>query len=91
MGTNQTINASQASEQRYRHLFKNLPICIFVADLTVNPAIILEVNRQTELVYGYTAAELVGNPSTQLALNLSRVKHLLRVQRQIVTRPPTVS
>jgi PAS domain S-box-containing protein len=84
MGTNQTINASQASEQRYRHLFKNLPICIFVTDLTVSPAIILEVNRQTELVYGYMAAELVGQPSTQLVPEESRASVqniLLRLQR----------
>jgi PAS domain S-box-containing protein len=56
----------QAGEQRYRHLFESVPICIFVADLTVTPATILEVNQRAELVYGYTAAELVGMPATQL-------------------------
>ena len=62
----QTNHVRLASEQRYRHLFEHMPICIFVADLTVTPATILEVNRRVELVYGYTAAELTGMPATQL-------------------------
>jgi len=62
MLTSQSDNASRAGEQRYRHLFENMPVCIFVADLTVAPAVILEVNRRAELVYGYTAAELVRCP-----------------------------
>ena len=56
----------RAAEQRYRHLFENMPICIFVADLSVTPAIILEANRRAELIYGYTAAELVGMPAAHL-------------------------
>ncbi len=58
--------ADQATEQRYRHLFENMPVCIFVVDLTAAPAVILEVNRRTELVYGYAAADLVGNPVTHI-------------------------
>ncbi|MGC1374637.1 MAG: PAS domain S-box protein, partial [Anaerolineales bacterium] len=61
-----TNSTSQFGEQRYRHLFKNLPICIFIVDLIVRPVIIIEVNRQTELVYGYTAIDLIGKPVTQL-------------------------
>jgi PAS domain S-box-containing protein len=64
--TNQPSTAGQPGGQRYRYLFENMRICIFVADLTVSPATILEVNRQTELVYGFTAAELVGDPAAQL-------------------------
>ena len=64
--------ARQAGEQRYRHLFENLPICIFVADLTVDPAIILEINQRTALVYGYTAAELVGIPAANLVAEASQ-------------------
>jgi PAS domain S-box-containing protein len=63
---NPSDRTSQASEQRYRHLFEHMPICIFVADLTVTPAIILEANRQAELTYGYSVAELVGTPAVQL-------------------------
>jgi len=81
---NQANSGSQAGEQRYRHLFEHMPICIFVVNLTVSPAIILEVNQRTELVYGYTATELVGNPVTHLVPEESRasVQNILqRVQR----------
>ena len=61
-----------ASEQRYHHLFENMPICIFVADLAVTPTVILEVNRRAELVYGFAAAELVGKPANQLVPQESR-------------------
>jgi len=61
-----TQAAIRASEQRYRHLFANVPICIFVTDLTTATPTILEANRRAELVYGYTAAELVGMPATKL-------------------------
>ena len=56
----------RASEQRYRHLFQHVPICIFVADLTAAPATIVEANRRAELVYGYTAAEMAGMPAANL-------------------------
>jgi PAS domain S-box-containing protein len=72
MATNQANSATQASEQRYRHLFENMPICILVADLTVTPAVILEVNRQTELVFGYTASELVGKSAGHILPEESR-------------------
>jgi PAS domain S-box-containing protein len=84
MVASQPDGPSDGSEQRYRHLLENLPICIFVADLTVTPAVILKVNRHAELVYGYTAAELVGNPAAQIVPEESRasVQDLLeRVQR----------
>ena len=66
MVTSQSESAGRAGEQRYRHLFEHMPICIFVADLTVTPPTILEANRRAELVYGYTAAELVGMPAAHL-------------------------
>ena len=59
-------NGNQTGEQRYRHLFEHAPICIFVVDLAVSPVTILEVNRRTELVYGYPAVELVGMPADYL-------------------------
>lgn len=74
-------SASQASEQRYRHLFVHVPICIFVADLAVTPVSILEVNRRAELVYGYTAAELVGMPAIRLVPDDARPTVLAIVQR----------
>ncbi len=66
MTSSELESASRAGERRYRHLFDHMPICIFVADVTVTPAIILEVNRRAELVYGYTAAEMVGMPAAHL-------------------------
>ena len=81
MVTSQSDSASQAGEQRYRHLFEHVPICIFVADLTVTPATILEANRRAELVYGYTAAELVGMPAAHLVPEEARPAVLTIVQR----------
>jgi PAS domain S-box-containing protein len=87
--TNQTNNASQASEQRYRQLFVNMPICIFVVNLTASPATILEVNKRAELVYGYKAVELVGNPATNLVPDESRANIQNMIQR--VRRGETVT
>jgi len=81
MVTNQADSVSQAGEQRYRHLFEHMPVCIFVADLTVPPATILEANRRAELVYGYTAAELVGMPAAHLIPEEARPAVLAIVQR----------
>jgi PAS domain-containing protein len=73
--------SSRASEQRYYHLFENMPICILVADLTVTPAVILEVKQRAELVYGYPAAELVGNPASLLVPEEARAGIQNMVQR----------
>jgi PAS domain S-box-containing protein len=81
MVTNQANSMSQAGEQRYRRLFEFMPICIFIADLTVTPPIILEVNRRTELVYGYTAAELVGKSADHLVPEEARSAVLTLLQR----------
>ena len=81
MMTSQSESAVRAGEQRYRHLFEHMPVCIFVADLTVTPAIILEANRRAELVYGYTAAELVGMPAAHLVPEDARPAVLAIVQR----------
>ena len=80
----QIRSGSQAGDQSYHHLLKHLPICIFVVDLTVTQAVILEVNRRTERVYGYTAAELLGNPAAQLVAEEARAnvqKIFQRVQQ----------
>ncbi len=81
MVTSQSDSASQAGEHRYRHLFEQMPICILVADLTVTPATILEANRRAELVYGYTAAELVGMPTVHLVPEEARPAVLAILQR----------
>ncbi len=55
-----------AGEQRFRHLFEHAPISILVVDLTSIPVMILEGNRRTELVYGHSAADLMGMPMARL-------------------------
>jgi len=71
-----------------------MPICIFVIDLTPTPPIVLEANRRAELVHGYTAAELVGMPATQLVPEDARLAVLAIVQQvqqghMVRPRPPT--
>jgi len=84
MMTSQTEGVGHAGERRYRHLFEHVPICIFVTDLTVIPAIILEANQRAGLVYGYTAAELAGMPAAHLVPEEARaaVQDILRRVQQ---------
>jgi len=63
---------TQIGSQRYHDLLKDLPICIILVDLSVIPALILEANQKTELVYGYSAVELVGRPAAHLVAEESR-------------------
>jgi PAS domain S-box-containing protein len=81
MVTNPTDSVTRASDRRYRYLFENLPICIFVVDVMVTPATILQVNRRAELVYGYAATQLMGMPAIQLAPEDARPTLLSVVQR----------
>jgi PAS domain S-box-containing protein len=83
MAANQAASASQTSERRYRHLFEHAPICIFVIDLSVNPATILEVNRRAKLVYGYTAAELVGMPAVHYLVPEEAVSAIMSITQQV--------
>jgi PAS domain S-box-containing protein len=53
--------ASQ-NEQRFRHLFENVPLCIFEVDVSSTPPVILAANRRAEAVYGWSAEELVAVP-----------------------------
>jgi PAS domain S-box-containing protein len=93
MTTDRSDSASQAGEQRYRHLFEHVPICIFVADLAENPPTIVEANRRAKQVYGYTAAELVGMSAIQLVPDDARLAVLTIVQQvqqgQMVTAETT--
>lgn len=67
MATGESSTILKADGQHYRHLFEHAPICIFVLDMGTQPATILEVNRRAELVYGYSAAEMMGMPAVLLA------------------------
>ena len=46
------------NEQRFRHLFENVPLCIFEVDLRAAPPVILDANRRAEAAYGWPAGEL---------------------------------
>ncbi len=46
-----------ANEERFRHVFENVPLCIFEVDLNSAPPVILSANRRAEAVYGWSAEE----------------------------------
>lgn len=47
------------SEERFRNLFENAPLCIFELDLAQRPYTIVNCNRQAEKVYGWSRTEFV--------------------------------
>jgi PAS domain S-box-containing protein len=51
------VTVLRASEERFRALFENAPLCIFELDMTLAPPRIIRANRQSERVYGRSAAE----------------------------------
>mgnify|MGYP000965389419 FL=1 len=85
---NSTHSARVASEQRYRDLFENIPICVLVINLADTPATILEVNHRANTFYGYRADELSGQPATVLVPDESQVQ--VRGVMQRVRRGETV-
>jgi len=60
----QRIEALKSSEQRYRCLFENSKDAIFVAD--AKTGILLEVNRQAEILTGLSREKLVGMHQSEL-------------------------
>ena len=73
--------AFQVRRQDYRHLFEQIPISIIIIDLNLVPATILDVNRRAELIYGYPAADLIGNPAFLLVPDAFKVNIQNIVQR----------
>jgi PAS domain S-box-containing protein len=55
------------NEQRFRHLFENVPLCIFEVDLCAAPPVILVANRRAEAAYGWTAGEFAAMSPEMLA------------------------
>jgi PAS domain S-box-containing protein len=45
------------SEERFRALFEDAPLCVFELDVAQTPPHIIRANRQSERVYGWPAAE----------------------------------
>lgn len=87
MATNRPDSVRQHGEERYRHLFEHVPIGIFVIDLTAIPPAIVEVNRRAELVYGYSANELVAMPAARLVPdeNIQIIQAIVRQVQQSQT------
>jgi PAS domain S-box-containing protein len=51
------IAVLRESEERFRALFENAPLCVFELDMTQTPPRIIRANQQSERVYGWSAAE----------------------------------
>jgi PAS domain S-box-containing protein len=45
------------SEERFRTLFENAPLCVFELDMTHSPARIIRANQESERTYGWLAVE----------------------------------
>jgi PAS domain S-box-containing protein len=58
----QAEEALRESQERFRNLFENAPLCIFEIDLTQTPPIIVRTNRQSERTYGWSSEELASAP-----------------------------
>jgi PAS domain S-box-containing protein len=73
---------SRATEERYRHLFEYNPLPVLVYDR--ESLSILAANQAAEQVYGYSRADLLGLPITQLASEQHRrvaIRKLHRLRR----------
>jgi PAS domain S-box-containing protein len=58
--------ALEKSEERFRNLFENAPLCVFEIDISQTPHAIVQSNRQTEEVYGWSSAEFTALPVQEI-------------------------
>ena len=70
--------ASPFSEERYRQVLEAAPDALVVADAT---GTITLVNRQTEVLFGYSREELIGQPLDLLVPDGMRGSHARHVER----------
>jgi PAS domain S-box-containing protein len=82
----QATHALRESEERFRTLFDNSPLCIFEVDFAQTSPIILRANQQAERVYGWSAAELTRAPLDKLLLpeaisDLTRMVSVLQAEK----------
>ena len=78
-----TEEMAQANELRFRHLFENVPLCIFEIDVTEDTPIIRAANRRAEAVYGWPEAEFTTLKPEQLvpAESRSEVRRMIEAVR----------
>jgi PAS domain S-box-containing protein len=80
--------AARGNELRFRHLFENVPLCIFEVDLTEPDPVILAANRRAEAVYGWREGEFTTLKSGQLVppeanSEISRMVEAVRAGRTV--------
>ena len=74
----QAMEAARRSEARCRALTESAPAAIITADSGGN---VEGWNHAAEIVFGYTAAEIIGQPLTRLMPYRYRERHLLGMNR----------
>jgi PAS domain S-box-containing protein len=52
-----SIARLRESEERFRALFENAPLCVFELDMTHSPPLIIRVNQQSEKTFGWSEVE----------------------------------
>jgi PAS domain S-box-containing protein len=57
-----SVAVLRASEERFRTLFENAPLCVFELDMTQPSPRIIHANQCSERVYGWSAEELATAP-----------------------------
>lgn len=74
-----TEDALQSSEERFRRLFENAPLCLLEVDMSVQPPVILRANSRVRSVYDWPPIELVNTPLENLLLDsqLAELRHQL--------------
>ena len=60
------VEALRESEEKYRNLFENAPLCIFEVDLVWMPPTVVRANRQAENAYGWAFWECAPVPLVEL-------------------------
>lgn len=60
------IAVLRESEERFRTLFENAPLCIFELDMTLTPPRIIRANRKSTSVYGWSPPEFTASSLDQI-------------------------
>ena len=75
-------DALRASEQKYRHIINAAPDAIISID---EHGLVREFNRAAEALFGFTKAELLGQPLTPIIPARLQSQHMAGLQRYLAT------